>query len=186
MDLDDGGVLDQTGLVAVVETGLIRPASKRDPVVTEEIEVALVHINNPTGHSQQLSSSIMGIAGDSCAFRAAATIIYQIALLSDADLLVVAGTSMGGTAAQHVAARQDDRGVYNRGFWAYSFNGLGVPEQLAIRNQPNDVARLTSYTVKGDPIKALRAQAHYLPLLVIEILFIVATCKLRCPKVGGE
>ena len=93
---------------------LIRPASKRDPVVTEEIEVALVHINNPTGHSQQLSSSIMGIAGDSCAFRAAATIVYQIALLSDADLLVVAGTSLGGTAAQHVAARQDDRGVYNR------------------------------------------------------------------------
>lgn len=140
-------------------------------VIPEELEVAeatIVDSNNPDGHTKpvvlirgtdlssdhiwpQLSASLKGVLESSCVFPAASMLVTMMRLRRGEDpRFLLTGSSLGGTAVQHVA-------IYQRlpwGFDAYSFNGLGVPKSVAASNDPGEL--LTSYTVEGDWINWLR------------------------------
>ena len=149
----------------------------------EEIEVARATIEdstNPEKHNEslflirgtdldpkrlpnQLFTSIQGAMGNSCTFSASATLVSRIGrswerewkrseeTTEEYPLFSVSGHSLGGTATQYIATdQQSSPRYYPLRFEAYSFNGLGLPEE----HQPNE--RLTSYTVNGDVINALR------------------------------
>lgn len=173
IDYGADGKFPERMLYAVFDTGLIRPESRRTPKIPEEIEVQMVHSNNLNGHNEdmflirgtdlsservlsQLKTSIKGIKGDSCAFPAAAMIVRWLGESSEARVFSVAGTSLGGTTAQHVAfLREYNADGYHPNFEAYSFNGLGIPQSMAAGYSPEE-DRLFSYSVKGDFIKMVR------------------------------
>ena len=160
-------------LFAYLDIGLAIPETERWGI-REEIETKLLKTNNPNGHKQtlylvrgtdlhqdhiveQLNASIQGAYADSCVFRAAELIIRQLGDIATAggmNKLTIAGMSLGGAAVQHVAYYQQadpDPGpnAYYTGFQAYSFNGLGLPPEMAQAYDPS-ANFLRSYSINGD------------------------------------
>ena len=177
-DQGDGEIQKHIPHVSV-EVDVVVPESLLDHINHQEIEVSeatFVDSNNPFGHeekvflirgtdldryhfSQQLNASIQGAMGNPCAFSAASMLVRRIHLSykerNGYGLSTIAGHSLGGTATQHISTDQQSRPAYYLSeFEAYSFNGLGVPEELSKLNDQNE--SLYSYTVKGDWIDALR------------------------------
>ena len=173
---DEGGEIK--GLVphVSIEVDFVIPESilqQMDQSVREEIQVAttIVQSNNGSGHREpvflirgtdldrlipQLAASIKGAWNQSCAFSAAAKLVSNLKRYYgdkshiDGELIIV-GSSLGGSAVQHIATDPDTPLSKIEG---YSFNGMGVPAERVDPNRPNEM--LYSYTVRGDWINGMR------------------------------
>ena len=147
-------------------------------LIPEEIESTVaeyVDSNNPRGHKEpiyiirgtdlaprhigpQLITTIRGAMGDSCALPMASSLVRKISRnyesRDDGGLFTIAGHSLGGTAVQHISTDQQRRPeYYHSEFESYSFNGLGMPEDIMVSERHQE---LYSYTMKGDWINGLR------------------------------
>lgn len=170
-DYGDAVEVPRRTFLVYLDVGLAIPGSLRpDDGLPEEIEAKIVQTNNGNGHSEQLflvrgtdrnlehvlsqlKTSVNGIEGDSCAFKAAALVVSYLSKRADhsgIEVLTVAGTSLGGGAAQHVAFyQQEDPDSYPSRFQAHSFNGIGLPKtMLSTYTASPDL--LHSYSINGD------------------------------------
>ena len=170
-DYGDAVEVPRRTFLVYLDVGLAIPGSLRpDDGLPEEIEAKIVQTNNGNGHSEQLflvrgtdlnlehvlsqlKTSVNGIEGDSCAFNAAALVVSYLSKRANhlgIEVLTVAGTSLGGGAAQHVAFyQQEDPDSYPSRFQAHSFNGIGLPKTMLSTYTPSPDL-LHSYSINGD------------------------------------